>query len=198
MKIIGLNGSPNKNGNTKFLLKMVIEKCEELGAEVEILEVAEIMSALKNSFCVVCSNPCAGICYTGTKLEEAFKKIKQADAVILASPVYFGTISAQLKSFFDKSRKIRAEKGLYNKIGAGITTGTTKYGGQETTIKALHDIMLVHGMMVVGDGYRDADCGHHGVSGQRPSDEDEYAIKRTEILAKRLVEVCEATMGLRD
>ena len=47
------------------------------------------------------------------------------------------------ESFFDKTRKLRGEKALYNKVGAGITVGASKYGGQETTIKALHDIMLV-------------------------------------------------------
>jgi multimeric flavodoxin WrbA len=197
MKIIGLNGSPNKNGNTKFLMNLVLQKCIERGAEIEIIEVSEIMAVLKNSFCIVCSNPCSGICYSGTKLEEAFNKLKKADAIVFGSPVYFGTISSQLKAFFDKSRKIRSEKGLYNKIGAGITTGTSKYGGQETTMRAMHDIMLVHGMMIIGDGYIDDDCGHHGVSGQRPANEDENAILRAEIIAKRIIEVCDSTMDLR-
>ena len=57
-------------------------------------------------------------------------------------------------------------------------------------MKALHDIMLVHGMTIVGDGYTEYDCGHHGVSAQKPAEKDEFAIKRAGILAKRLVEAC--------
>lgn len=190
MLLIGLNGSPNKNGNTKFLLTKVLEKAESLGAETKILEVAELLNTAKHSFCVACSNPCSGVCYKGTKLEEAFELIKSADGIVLGSPVYFGSVSGQLKAFFDKTRKLRAEKALYNKVAAGVTVGTSRFGGQETTMKALHDIMLVQGMIIVADGYGEDDCGHHGVCAQRPAAEDEFAIKRADILGKRLVEVC--------
>ena len=57
-------------------------------------------------------------------------------------------------------------------------------------MKALHDMMLVHGMTIVGDGYIGDDCGHHGGSAQRPAKEDEFALKRASILAKRLVDAC--------
>lgn len=197
MLILGLNGSPNKDGNTKFLLEKVLEKAAELGAKTEILEVPELLQSAKHSFCSVCSNPCSGACYKGTKLEEAFELMKKADGLVLGSPVYFGTLTGQLKAFFDKTRKLRGEKAFYNKIAAGVTVATSKYGGQETTMKALHDIMLVHGMTIVADGYSEDDCGHHGVCAHRPAKDDDFAIKRASILAKRIVEVCEATKGLR-
>ncbi|HEY9062337.1 MAG TPA: flavodoxin family protein [Pseudobacteroides sp.] len=197
MLIIGLNGSPNKSRNTKFLLEKVMEKAAELGAEVSILEVPELLQTAKHSFCNVCSNPCSGVCFKGTKLEEAFELLRKADGIIFGSPVYFGTITGQLKAFFDKTRKLRGEKAFYNKIAAGVTVATSKYGGQETTMKALHDIMLVHGMTIVADGYLEDDCGHHGVCAHRPAQDDEFAIKRASILAKRMVEVCEATKALR-
>lgn len=190
MLIVGLNGSPNKNGNTKFLINTVLNKVKELGAETIVYDVQELLNSAKHNFCVVCSSPCSGICYKDSKLEEAFKVLKKADAVLLGSPSYFGTVSGQLKAFFDKTRKLRGEKVLYNKVGAGVTVGASKYGGQETTMKTLQDIMLVHGMLVVGDGYLDDDCGHFGVSAHSPADKDEDAIKRAEILAKRLFELC--------
>ncbi|MDP4181986.1 MAG: flavodoxin family protein [Bacillota bacterium] len=197
MFIVGINGSPNKEGNTKFLLKKVLEKTEELGAKTSVLEAEDLINSSKSSFCNACSNPCSGACFNGTKLEEAFELLKKADGIILGSPVYFGSVTGQLKAMFDKSRKYRVEKAFYNKVAAGITVGTSKYGGQETTMRALHDIMLVHGMLVVGDGYIEDDCGHHGVCAHRPAKDDEFAIKRADILAKRLVEVCEATKTLR-
>lgn len=197
MLIIGLNGSPNKNGNTKFLLNEVLKKVESLGAETGILEIDELLGTAKHSFCKVCSNPCSGVCYKGTKLEEAFELMKKADGFVFGSPVYFGSVSGQMKAFFDKTRRLRGEKAFYNKIAAGVTVATSKYGGQEATMKALHDIMLVHGMIIVADGFGEDDCGHHGVCAHRPAENDEFAQKRAEILAKRIVEVCSATKQLR-
>jgi multimeric flavodoxin WrbA len=197
MFIIGLNGSPNKNGNTKVLLEKVLAGAQRLGAETAILEVPELLKSAKYPFCTACSSPCSGQCYQGTDLEEAFMLLKKADGLVLGSPVYFGSVSGQLKAFFDKTRKLRAEKGLYNIAAAGITVGASRFGGQETTMKALYDIMMVQGMMIVGDGYIEDDCGHHGVCAQKPGGEDAAALKRADILAKRLVEVCKATESLR-
>jgi multimeric flavodoxin WrbA len=197
MLLLGLNGSPNKNGNTKFLLNTVLQKAENLGMETAIIDIGDVIKTVKNPFCTVCSSPCSGECYKGTKLEEAFELMKKADGIVFGSPVYFGSITGQIKAFFDKTRRLRGEKALYNKIAAGVTTGASKYGGQETTMKALHDIMLVQGMIIVGSGYKDDDCGHHGVSSQKPSENDEFAIKRANMLAKRMFEVCQATASLR-
>ncbi|NLL52848.1 MAG: flavodoxin family protein [Peptococcaceae bacterium] len=197
MLIIGLNGSPIPNGNTKFLLEETLQKINNLGVNTEILDIAQLLNSAKHAFCTVCTSPCAAVCYKGTALEEALNLLKKADGIIVGSPVYFGSITGQTKAFFDKTRQLRAEKSLCNTVGAGLTVGNAKYGGQQLAIRALHDIMLVHGMIIVGDGYREDDCGYHGVSAQRPAQEDSYALKRTGILAKRMVEVCEATACLR-
>jgi len=190
MLIVALNGSPNKNGNTKFLLNLVLDKLKDMGAETAVIEIPEVLKSAKHSFCVVCSNPCSGVCYKDTALEEAYELMRKADGLIFGSPSYFGTITGQMKAFFDKTRKLRGEKAFYNKIAAGVTVGASKYGGQETTLKALHDIMLVHGMTIVGDGYIEDDCGHHGVSAERPAENDEFAQKRALILAKRIFDAC--------
>lgn len=195
--ILGLNGSPNKDGNTRFLLNKVLETASILGAETQILQVDDLVRSAKHPFCTVCSNPCSGVCFKGTELAEAYELLKRADGVIIGSPTYFGTVSAQLKAFFDKTRMLRRDKGLYNVVAAGVTVGGSKYGGQEATMKALHDIMLVHGMIIVGDGYIEKDCGHHGVIAQRPAQSDDFALTRVELLGKRMVEVCGATQSLR-
>ena len=197
MFIVGINGSPDKEGNTAYLLNSILKNINSQGAETKVLNAGELLQSCENKFCIACSSPCSGVCYEETKLEESFEILKKADGIIIGSPVYFGTVSAQIKSFFDKTRKLRTEKALYNTIGAGITVAASKYGGQETTIRTIHDMMLVHGMIIIGDGFRDADCGHYGVCAHRPSDTDANADKRYQVLAKRMVEVCEATMKLR-
>lgn len=195
--IVGLNGSPNKDGNTAFLLKTALEACRQAGAQTELVHCQEAFKGLRNRFCVDCEVPCTAKCAHNKPLEEAFNLLRKADGLIIGSPVYFGTVSAQLKAFWDKSRSLRNDKALLNVPGGALAVGASRFGGQETTIRAIHDIMLVQGMLVVGDGYWEYDCGHQGAAAQRPAEEDSNGIQRTIALAKRVVQVARATRGLR-
>lgn len=197
MLIVGINGSPHKNDNTAFLLTRVMNQVLTMGARIATLQAQELLASQATPYCIACSNPCNGKCYRNTQLMDAFELITRADGLVLASPVFFGTVSAQLKGLFDKSRKLRQERGLYNTVGCGIAVGASRFGGQETTLRAIHDIMLVHGMIIVGDGYADADCGHHGTAAQRPAVEDTYALQRADLMARRLMEVCCSTRSIR-
>jgi len=195
--VVAVNGSPNQNGNTSFLLQQAMEECARQGADTEFIFCREVLKDQKIPFCVDCSSPCSGKCYKNKEVTKAYDLISGADALILGSPVYFGTVSAQLKAFFDKTRALRAEKKLLNVVGGAITSGASRFGGQETAIRAMQDIMLVHGMIIVGDGYLEDDCGHLGVAAQKPSREDQNAIQRSRIIGKRIYEVAKATGKLR-
>ena len=197
MLIIGLNGSPAKDGNTAYLLKEALSEIRELGAETELIHCAEALKGLKTPFCLACSSPCSAKCYQDKELAKVYAQLAVCDGIILGSPVYFGTISGQMKAFWDKSRALRANKYLLNVAGGALTTGASRYGGQETTLRALQDIMLVQGMIVVGDGYIDDDAGHLGVAGQKPVEQDANARQRARILGRRLVQVCTATREIR-
>ncbi len=197
MLILALNGSPRRNGNTAYILQQILDEVGREGAATELIHIQEIVSDQKEPFCLACSSPCTGKCYVNTSLSETYELLKRADALILGSPVYFGTVSAQLKSFWDKTRKLRTEKALLNTVGGAVSCGAARFGGQETTLKALYDMMLVQGMIVVGDGHFSADAGHHGACAQQPSAEDEFALKRASILSRRILDVARATVSLR-
>lgn len=188
--IVAINGSPNEDGNTAFLLRQVLRAAAEAGAKTELLHSMEVLEDQDKPYCDACSSPCNESCIEDTKLEKAFQTIAKADALILGSPVYFGTVSAQLKAIFDKSRALRSRKELAGKIGAAVSVGASRFGGQETTIRALHDIMMVHGMTVVSDSSISATIGHHGVCAQKPAESDADAIKSARVIGIRLVEEC--------
>lgn len=188
MYILALNGSHNDDGNTAFLLNEILKHCEEKGAKTEICNVTTAVNDAKTPFCVSCSSPCTKQCYKGTKLEEVFDKVDKADFVIFGSPVYFGSMSGQMKCFFDKTRDARANKKWLGKKCAAVTVGASKYGGQERTLDHIHACALVSGMTIVGNS-SDMGMGHFGVSAQKPSCEDSYAIKQCEILADRIMEM---------
>ena len=197
MLILGLNGSPNRDGNTAELLGISLQAAEEMGAKTELLFLHEIMEKQSSPFCTACSTPCTGACYSGTEFEGVLEKLGEADGILMASPVYFGTVSAQLKGFWDKTRRLRRDKKLLNVVGGAISSGGAPFGGQETTVKTMYSMMFIQGMLVVGDCYEEQAPGHFGVCSQSPTRDDAYALKRAVVLAKRVVQVCGATDALR-
>lgn len=196
MLIVGINGSPRKSGNTAFLLNVALEAAKGFGAETYLIHVVDALAGQQTPFCIVCSNPCEGRCSKGNALGEAFDVLRRADGIVIGSPVYFGTVSAQLKAFWDKTRVLRRERALLNVVGGAITVARSRFGGQETTLKALFDMMIIQGMIIVGNGCKE-DAGHHGSCAQEPSDRDEFAIERARRLGLRVAEVASATISLR-
>ena len=193
MKILALNGSPNKDGCTAFLLNTVLNAAKEAGAEVEMEYVQSAILECSTPFCVACSTPCNQSCYAGTGVERIFAKMCEADVILVGSPSYFGTVSAQIKALFDKSRDLRGKRALIGKLGAAVSVGASKYGGQQTTQRAIHDMMLVQGMVIVGDSADFDDLrvpmGHQGVGAHRPAAEDTYAVKRAEAMGRQLAKL---------
>lgn len=185
MYIVALNGSPNEKGNTAFLLESILGKLRQKGAECEIINVDKAVSDAKWPFCINCSTPCSGACFNDTLLEEAYQKVDKADFVIFGSPVYFGSMTGQLKVFFDKTRNIRGEKRWLGKPMAAVTVGASKYGGQERTVNAIQSSALVLGMTVIGNS-SDIAMGHFGISAERPAEDDQFAIKAIDALAERI------------
>jgi NAD(P)H dehydrogenase (quinone) len=83
-----------------------------------------------------------------------------SDAIIAGSPVYFGTMAAELKAVFEQFVGVRKKMG--DKIGAAFATSGDSSGGKETTIMSIIQAFLIYGMIIVGDPL-DA-TGHYGVS----------------------------------
>ena len=112
-----------------------------------------------------------------------------SDGIIAGSPVYFGTMAAELKEVFDKFVGIRQKMG--DKIGAAFATAGDSSGGKETTMLSILEAMLIYGMIIVGDPL-DA-TGHYGVSctGAPDAKTSQNAIKlgrRVAALVKKLRE----------
>lgn len=72
-----------------------------------------------------------------------------ADAVILGSPTYYGTMAAEMKAFVDRSVKFHGK--LAGKVGGAFSSSGMLGGGNETTIMSLLEALLIHGMIVAGN-----------------------------------------------
>ncbi len=187
MYIVALNGSINENGNCRFLIDTILNDCKAVGAKTEVINVHEAVMDSKTPFCVQCSSPCEGKCYKGTKLGDAYDKMAKADAIIIASPVYFANQSAQLKAFWDRTSEYRKAKVWVGKPVGFIACGHSRFGGQESTLHSMQSMALVQGMSIINSGSEEYDAGHIGVSAQAPAQNDEFAISRCHSMAIRII-----------
>ncbi len=197
MLVVALNGSPQKKGNTSTLLEAALEGARRQKARTELVHISEILKDLKVPFCNQCSTPCEGACSKDNRLGEVFDLLRKADGLLIGSPVYFGTVSGQLKAFWDKTRILRKEKALLNVPGGALSVGAARFGGQENTLNAIFQMMLVQGMTVVGDGFYLEDCGHFGSCAQKPAEEDTKGLERARILGQRVAESAVTLSDLR-
>ncbi|MFZ5943039.1 MAG: flavodoxin family protein [Bacillota bacterium] len=195
--IVGINGSPIKDGNTGYLISKALEQVEGMGGTSHLIQAGEIMKQVPVPFCTSCSTPCRGACIKDTPLHVVHQILKEADGFIIGSPVYFGTVSAQLKAFWDKARYMWMDKVLLNKVGGAVAVGASRFGGQEGTLRTIQDIMLIHGITVVNPTFGRDKPGHCGVAAQKPSWEDQAALDELSVLVKRIYEVSLATRSIR-
>lgn len=151
MKILGINGSP-RHGATEYAIKEALKAVQDTvpGVETEYWSVR----GKKIGPCVHCDSCIRNhtMCIIKDDLKELEPKILEADAFIIGSPVYDMNISSQLTAVFNRLRPIYlVHPGeLQNKVGAAITTGGTRYGGQELAKLPIINFYLMHEMLVTG------------------------------------------------
>ncbi|WP_143316443.1 flavodoxin family protein [Clostridium sp. HBUAS56017] len=104
MKIIAINGSPRKNGNTGILLNKALEGAASNGAETEIFHLYDFnYKGCKSCFaCKLINGNSYGNCSINDEISPILKKIKNSDAIILGSPIYLGSITGEMKSFMER------------------------------------------------------------------------------------------------
>ena len=100
-KVLILSGSPRKNGNSDILCDEFMRGAVESGNEVEKIRIAE----KKIGYCMGCyyCTKSNGVCAIRDDMPEILRKMIDADVIVLASPVYFYSIDAQLKALIDRT-----------------------------------------------------------------------------------------------
>jgi multimeric flavodoxin WrbA len=152
MKVLGIMGSPRKQGNTDILLDKALEGAREAGAEVEKV----LVSKLKISPCLeiyACLKD--GDCAIKDDMQLLYKKLLEADHIIFASPIFFYSITSQAKAVIDRCQALwvrkhvldmgkedkRVRRGLF--ISVGATRGTKLFDGAVLTVKYFFDAIGV-------------------------------------------------------
>jgi NAD(P)H dehydrogenase (quinone) len=117
-----------RSGNTKKMAELVAGGAKKAGAEVVLKEVSNVTLA----------------------------ELKDFDGIVIGTPVYFGSMAAEIKRLFDDTVELHGE--LEGKVGAAFSSSANVAGGNETAILDILNAMLIHGMIVQGDSQGD----HYG------------------------------------
>lgn len=123
-RVIGISGSPRKCGNTDLLLDEALKAARSKGAKTKKV----ILSELIFSPCMECENIRKdGVCILKDDLRMLYSEIENSDGIILASPIFFGSVSAQTKMMIDRFQCLWLAKNIFKtckpqkrKVGAFI------------------------------------------------------------------------------
>lgn len=190
IKVIGIDSSPRKNGNTEQMIKLSLKVIGNSGISTEIIKLSNY-NILPCTACYACKE---SSCPLDDKDDVHIlkEKMKECDAIIIGSPVYFGGISPFLSGLFSRTLDMRIldRFQLKNKIGGSIVVGGARNGGQEFTSMIIHNWMLIHNMIVVSDAIPTSHFGGIGVASEPGSViNDEVGLKTAENFGKRIAEV---------
>ncbi|HWR38139.1 MAG TPA: flavodoxin family protein [Patescibacteria group bacterium] len=124
MKVIAFNGSPRKNSNTEQNLARVGAELQQAGIDFEIIQVGNktIRGCLACGKCVKSQNEQCTI--TTDEVNEWIQKMKQADGILLGSPVHYAGVAGTMKSFLDRAFFVCGVNGnlLRHKVGAAVVS----------------------------------------------------------------------------
>ena len=174
VKIVAIQGSHQKDRNTEFALRCAVESAQQFGDWIEVewihlwnLKMNQCTGTLNCYFNGTYDMPCAdyGVNDDLNK-HRVLQKMIEADGLLVASPVYFGSVSGKLKALMDRTvpcchgSSVPALSGkLENKVGGAIAVALAPHGGVELTLNAIYMWMINHDMIVVGPGmYPPAGC----------------------------------------
>ena len=184
MKILALNGSPRLVGNTSNALNHLLDMLEKEGFETEHLQIYED-HLLPCNYCGSCEIRGDGRCVMEEdRMNEYMDRMRAADIIILASPSYYGSCTAQLKMFLERAGYCfqAGDKGLKGKIGAAFVT-QERDGGMPVYSEFVN-WMLRNQMIVVGS---DPLCILMGKDMNR-WEEDARGLKAIKNLAENITE----------
>lgn len=155
--IVGICGSPRQQA-TEYVLEEALQILEKKGFKTKLWTVRgkEIAFCTHCDYCLV-----EKACVLQDDMQELYVLLTEATGIILATPVYNGGVSAQIKAVMDRTRAaVASDENIFKgKIGMGIAVGGDRAGGQELALTQIHTFYILNGMIPVSGGYFGANLG---------------------------------------
>ncbi|MDQ1279928.1 MAG: hypothetical protein QG670_1190 [Thermoproteota archaeon] len=155
--ILGICGSPRQKA-TEYVLREALNTLEKAGFKTEFFTVRgkDIRFCSHCDYCIKNYE-----CIIKDDIQHLYSLLKKAKGIIMATPVYNGGVTAQLKTVMDRCRALNASdpETFKHKIGMAIAVGGDRIGGQELAIQQITTFYVLNGVIPVSGGPFGANLG---------------------------------------
>ena len=151
MKVIGINGSARKDGNTAIIMKIVFDELNKQGIETELLQLNDkIIAPCKGCFACKGKQNCI---FKKDYFAECFAKMTSANGILLGSPVYSADVSANMKAFLERAGVVVATNPEMLKYKVGASVSAVRRGGGMATVDTMNHFFLNKEVIIAGSTY---------------------------------------------
>jgi multimeric flavodoxin WrbA len=170
MKVVAINGSPRKGGNTSILIGHVFEELQAAGIETEMIQIG----GRRFSGCRACSkcweNKDRRCVIKNDPLNDWLETVLAAEGLLLASPTYFADVSSEMKAFIDRAGFVCRANGnlLAGKVGAALAA--VRRAGALHALDTMNHLLLASRVFIPGSSYWNLGVGRE--IGQVENDEE--------------------------
>lgn len=153
MKVVGFNGSARKKGNTVGSINTVFAQLEKEGIETELIHVGKE----KVRGCIACmgcvKNQDEACTLKDDPVNEWIQKIKEADGIVIGSPVYFAGVAGTMKSFLDRAFFVSSVNGSLFRHKVGAAVAAVRRSGGVPTVDTLNHYINYSEMIMPSANY---------------------------------------------
>ncbi|MFI4911787.1 MAG: flavodoxin family protein [Sedimentisphaeraceae bacterium JB056] len=153
MKVLAINGSPRKGGNTETIIRKVFEPLEKAGIETELVQIGG--KAVRG--CIAChkcfetkDNTCV---FKNDPVNEIVEKMIGADGIIIGSPTYYTDVTSEIKGLIDRAGFVSIANGGLFKHKVGVAVTAVRRGGAVHAFDTINHFFQINGMFIVGSTY---------------------------------------------
>lgn len=149
-KVLAINGSPRKDGNTSILLRHILKECENEGIETETIQLGGKKIHGCTS-CMKCFENRDGKCVIDDDLvNSCIRKMTEADGILLGSPVYFLDVTSEMKALIDRAGFVSYANGHFFSSKVGNAAVAVRRAGASRTCDTMLHFLLANEMIVPG------------------------------------------------
>jgi multimeric flavodoxin WrbA len=153
MKVVAINGSSRKDGNTAILLTQVLDELKKEGIETELIQLAgETLSG-----CIACyrcaENKDQKCAVVKDRVNEYIAKMHEAQGILLGSPTYIADMTANMKALIERSTMVSKANGDLFKRKVGAAVIAVRRAGSTHVLSSMNYFFLINQMIIPGSSY---------------------------------------------
>lgn len=182
MKVVAFNGSPKPKGNTYHAIKLVTDELEKHGIETEIITIGNksISGCIACNQCIKSKNEKCSI--NKDHVNDWIQKMKEADGIILASPVHYAAVGGNMKSFLDRAFYVAGVNDSLFRHKVGTSVVAVRRSGGLPTFNELNNFLNYSEMFIPTSNYWNV------IHGTKPGEvlQDEEGVQIMQTLGKNM------------